>query len=124
MGNLKNMKDITKNVYWERNTKTRSNANIVGQVISKTTTDDFPRDAVTVRMSCITQKNPSISVYFYGATKTNTNYGWNYTDGKLIVFMTPVKGKATAYSFNGYTKMPMREIADYCEYIESEMANM
>ena len=22
------------------------------------------------------------------------------------------------------TKMPMREIADYCEYIESEMANM
>ena len=117
------MKDITKNVYWERNTKTRRNANIAGQVIPKTTTDNFPKDAVTVRMSCITKKNPSISVYFYGATKTKFG-GWNYADGKLIVFMTPVKGKATAYSFNGYTKMPMHEVADYCEYIESEMQNM
>ena len=64
MVNFKNMKDITKNVYWEKNTKTRSNANIVGQVIPKTTTDNFPYDAVTVRSDRITSKSPSVGVYF------------------------------------------------------------
>ena len=58
MGNLKNMKDITKNVYWERNIKTRSNSNIANQVIPKTTTDRFPHGAVTVRYNNITSTRP------------------------------------------------------------------
>jgi hypothetical protein len=118
MGNLKKMKDITKNVYWERNTKTRNNANIVGQVIPKTTTDRFPHDAVTVRYDRITSKFPSVGVYFL-----HKRYGSFYS--KLIVSITPDKqlGGYT-YSYNGYTKMPMREITDYCEYIQSEMQNM
>tara|TARA_Y100000310_G_scaffold138759_1_gene137797 strand:- start:216 stop:590 length:375 start_codon:yes stop_codon:yes gene_type:complete len=124
MVNLKKMKDITKNVYWERNTKTRSNANIVGQVIPKTTTDSFPHDAVTVRYDRITSKSPSVGVYFYGATKANTNYGWNYADGKLIVYMSPDANGGYNLSFNGYTKRSLREITDYCEYIQSEMENM
>ena len=39
MESLKNMKDITENVYWQRNIKTRRNSNIANQVIPKTTTD-------------------------------------------------------------------------------------
>ena len=118
MGNLKNMKDITKNVYWEKNTKTRSNANIVGQIIPKTTTDRFPYDAVTVRYSRISSKRPSVGVYFL-----HKRHGSFFS--KLIVSITPdsING-GYHYSYNGYTKMPMREITDYCEYIESEMANM
>jgi len=118
MGNLKNMKDITKNVYWEKNTKTRSNSNIVGQIIPKTTTDRFPYDAVTVRYSRISSKRPRVGVYFL-----HKRYGSIFI--KLIVSITPdsING-GYHYSYNGYTKMPMREITDYCEYIESEMANM
>ena len=122
------MKDITKNVYWEKNTKTRSNANIVGQVIPKTTTDNFPYDAVTVRYDRITSKSPSVGVYFYGALRTNQFNSklayYSYPDGKLIVYMSPDGNGGYDLSFNGYTKRPMREITDYCEYIQSEMANM
>ena len=123
------MKNITKNVYWERNTKTRSNANIVGQVIPKTTTDNFPHDAVTVRYDRITSKSPSVGVYFYGSTKTytnqfNKNYTYQYADGKLIVYMSPDGNGGYNLSFNGCTSRPMREITDYCEYIQSQMQNM
>jgi len=114
------MKDITKNVYWEKNIKTRSNANIVGQVIPKTTTDRFPHDAVTVRYDRITSKSPSVGVYFVNSKGI---YGSFFS--KLIVGITPdsING-GYHYSYNGYTKMPMREITDYCEYIQSEMENM
>ena len=121
------MKDITKNVYWEKNTKTRSNANIVGQVIPKTTTDSFPHDAVTVRYDRITSKSPSVGVYFYGALRTNqfnNHYNYQYPDGKLIVYMSPNGNGGYNLSFNGDTKRSLREITDYCEYIQSEMANM
>ena len=124
-GKFKKMKDITKNVYWEKNTKTRSNANIVGQIIPKTTTDRFPHDAVTVRYDRITSKSPSVGVYFYGKPYNHGGTLSAYPSSKLIVSITPdSKNRGYHYSYNGYTKMPMREVADYCEYIESEMQNM
>ena len=84
MESLKNMKDITKNVYWERNIKTRRNSNIANQVIPKTTTDKFLHGAVTVRYNHITSSNPSVSAYFYGKSY-NHNSDWPST--KLIVYI-------------------------------------
>ena len=117
------MKDITKNVYWERNIKTRRNPNIANQLIPKTTTDRFPHGAVTVRYNNITSTRPSVSAYFYGKS---SQYGFAST--KLIVYISPnSKKRGYHYSYNGEGSDDtffLRDVADYCEYIQSEMENM
>ena len=57
-------------VYWERNSKVR---NLLNQgkiankdVIKKTTTDNFPTEAATVRIQGTTKKNPFVSVHIRG----------------------------------------------------------
>ena len=124
MESLKNMKDITKNVYWERNIKTRRNSNIANQVIPKTTTDKFLHGAVTVRYNQITSSRPSVSAYFYGKSY-NHNSDWPST--KLIVYISPATNGGYHYNYNGYSKsdtFSLRDVTDYCEYIQSEMENM
>ena len=124
MVNLKNMKDITKNVYWERNIKTRRNPNIANQLIPETTTDRFPHGAVTVRYNQITSSRPSASAYFYG-NYYNHNSDWPST--KLIVYISPATNGGYHYNYNGYSKsdtFSLRDVTDYCEYIQSEMENM
>ena len=79
------MKDITKNVYWERNIKTRRNPNIANQLIPKTTTDRFPHGAVTVRYNQITSSRPSASAYFYGKSYNNGGVLSDWPSSKLIV---------------------------------------
>ena len=71
-------------IYWERNSKVR---NLLNQgkisdedVIQKTTTDNFPDDAATVRIQGITRKNPFISVHIRGEEFQRTYGGmasWN-----------------------------------------------
>ena len=124
MGNLKNMKDITKNVYWERNIKTRRNTNIANQLIPKTTTDRFPHGAVTVRYNQITSSRPSASAYFYGKSY---NHNSDWPSSKLIVYISPATYGGYQYNYNGYSKsdtFSLRDVTDYCEYIQSEMENM
>tara|TARA_R100000700_G_C3093803_1_gene93959 strand:- start:308 stop:673 length:366 start_codon:yes stop_codon:yes gene_type:complete len=121
------MKDISKNVYWERNIKTRRNPNIASQVISKTTTDNFPHGAVTVRYNQITSSRPSASVYFYGKSYNNGGVLSDWPSSKLIVYISPATNGGYHYNYNGYSKSDMfslRDVTDYCEYIQSEMENM
>ena len=121
------MKDITKNVYWERNIKTRSNSNIANQVIPKTTTDRFPHGAVTVRYNQITSSRPSASAYFYGKSYNNGGVLSDWPSSKLIVYISPATNGGYHYNYNGYSRSDMfslRDVTDYCEYIQSEMENM
>tara|TARA_Y100001938_G_scaffold11015_1_gene13743 strand:+ start:200 stop:559 length:360 start_codon:yes stop_codon:yes gene_type:complete len=71
-------------IYWERNSKVK---NLLNQgkisdedVIKKTSTDNFPTDAATVRIQGITRKTPFVSVHIRGETFQRT-YGngrtWN-----------------------------------------------
>ena len=99
MESLKNMKDITKNVYWERNIKTRRNSNIANQVIKKTTTDKFPHSAVTVRYNNITSTRPSVSAYFYGKSYNNGGVLSDWPSTKLIVYISP-DSKNGGYHYN------------------------
>jgi len=127
MVNLKNMKDISKNVYWERNIKTRRNPNIASQVIPKTSTDNFPHGAVTVRYQHITSSRPSASVYFYGKSYNNGGVLRDWPTSKLIVYISPATNGGYHYNYNGYSKsdtFSLRDVTDYCEYIQSEMENM
>ena len=121
------MKDITKNVYWERNIKTRRNPNIANQLIPKTTTDRFPHGAVTVRYNNITSTRPSVSAYFYGKSYNNGGVLSDWPSSKLIVYISPATNGGYHYNYNGYSKSDMfslRDVTDYCEYIQSEMENM
>jgi hypothetical protein len=101
MVNFKNMKDISKNVYWERNIKTRRNPNIASQVIPKTSTDNFPHGAVTVRYQHITSSRPSASVYFYGKSYNNGLRNW--PSSKLIVYISPATNGGYHYNITAST---------------------
>ena len=70
------------NIYWERNSKVK---NLLDQgkitdkdVIQKTTTDDFPIEAATVRIQGITKKHPSVSVHIRGDSFQRT-YGGSHS---------------------------------------------
>jgi hypothetical protein len=70
-------------LYWERNNKVK---NLLNQgkisdedVIKKTTTDNFPNDAATVRIQGLTKKHPFVSVHIRGQ-QFQRKYGggsWN-----------------------------------------------
>ena len=69
-------------IYWERNSKVK---NLLNQgkisdedVIQKTTTDNFPNDAATIRIQGITRKHPLVSVHIRGEA-FQRNWGGSHT---------------------------------------------
>ena len=48
-------------------------------VIPHTTTDNFPSDAITIRMQRMTQKAPNITLHIRGKTKMRSNWNKTYT---------------------------------------------
>ena len=64
------------NIYWERNSKVR---NLLNQgkitdkdIIKRTTTDNFPVEAATVRIQGMSRKIPFITVHIKGKGNTKT----------------------------------------------------
>lgn len=73
-----------KTIKWERNSRA---LNLAAQgkikdedIIPRTTTDDFPADAATVRMARMQEKVPFITLHIRGKSKQRT-YSWNNTAG-------------------------------------------
>ena len=67
-------------IKWERNSRA---LNLAAQgkikdedIIPRTTTDNFPTDAATVRMARMQEKTPFITLHIRGKSKQRT-YSWN-----------------------------------------------
>tara|TARA_Y100000310_G_C20189964_1_gene582036 strand:+ start:89 stop:457 length:369 start_codon:yes stop_codon:yes gene_type:complete len=67
-------------IKWERNSKVLS---LLAQrkihpddIIHRTTTDKFPADAATVRMTRVTEKTPHVTIHIRGKSKQRTT-SWN-----------------------------------------------
>ena len=71
-------------VKWERNTRVldliRSGKIDHEDMIPKTSTDNFPEEAATVRLSNVRAKKPFVTVHIKGKNKPQTNqyHSWNY----------------------------------------------
>ena len=91
----KRYKTIDK-VHWETNSLVKRHPDIdPSKIIPKSSTSEFPANAITVRFH--SQKRKYIGVYIYGETKTrtyNSGQSWTYVDSKLKVDL-PTK------SYNG-----------------------
>lgn len=117
---------IAKKVRWEKNSLVSSSPNIfAGQIIPKTTTDDFPCDAITVRFHNI--KSRIVSAYFYGKRGKNSWNNKTYPSSKLIVTL-PYASKhgEYGYSWNGSSPNDMTEyeMADILRYINAIVDDM
>ena len=70
-------------IKWERNSRAlalEAQGKIKGEnIIPKTTTDNFPFEAATVRMKQVTEKNPHVTVHIRGPKKTRTNTWGNFS---------------------------------------------
>ena len=73
------------NIYWERNSKVK---NLLSQgkitdkdVIQKTTTDDFPTEAATVRIQRIQDKTPTVTVHIRGKSRGRKMWNGNTYEG-------------------------------------------
>jgi len=95
-------------IYWETNSLIKRHPNIdPAKIIAKTSTHEFPADAITVRFR--SQATREVVVYFYGKEKTrswgNGPNATTYThiDEKLRVTLpsTTRNGRFTGYSFQG-----------------------
>jgi hypothetical protein len=71
------------NIKWERNSRVKDLVNKgkirVENVIPRTTTDNFPAEAATVRMRGMNNKVPFITIHIKGKGVQKTNSFNNYT---------------------------------------------
>lgn len=117
---------IAKKVRWEKNSLVTRSPNIfAGQIIPKTTTDEFPCDAVTVRFNSISKM--VATAHFCGkAGKARWN-NKHYPSTRLRVTM-PSSNKygEYGYSWNGDQPNDMTEyeMADILHYINSILYEM
>ena len=71
-------------IKWERNSVVVDLCNQgrihPDDIIRKTTTDDFPEEAATVRLANVRAKKPFITVHIKGKNKRQTNqyHSWSY----------------------------------------------
>ena len=72
-------------IKWERNSRAlalEAQGKIKSKdIIPKTTTDNFPFEAATVRMKQVTEKYPHITVHIRGAKKTKQFHSYSYEYG-------------------------------------------
>ena len=110
-------------VYWETNSLVKRHPDIdPSKIIPKSSTSEFPANAITVRFH--SQKRKYIGVYIYGETKTrtyNSGQSWTYVDSKLKGDL-PTKsynGREFGYSFQGElpSNMDFESLGIALEYI-------
>ena len=84
------MSRILPKLKWEKHGAVRGNPNIKSDaIIDKTTTDKFPADSITVRVT--SEKNKRFTVYLHGEKKERTFT--NYNGKKTSYFYTTEKLK-------------------------------
>jgi len=95
-------------IKWERNSRAlalEAQGKIKSKdIIPKTTTDNFPFEAATVRMKQVTEKYPHITVHIRGAKKTKQFHSYSYEYGPTcrVNFGGSWQGKEnTAMDSNG-----------------------
>ena len=124
-------------VHWESNTLIKRHPHIdPAKIISKSSTHDFPADAITVRFR--NQKMidglKDVGVYFYGKRKTRT-WGngpnantYDYIDKKLRVTLpfTTRNGNSTGHSFQGElpSNMDMESLKMALDYIKDTIGEI
>lgn len=129
---------------WEKHGVVRGNPNIKsGDIIDKTSTDKFPADSITVRVT--SAKNKRFTVYLHGEKKerTFTNYNgkktrYFYTTEKLKVSVdcNPQRGNIkqmagnltprnirASYSYTGDLPdyLDQYDVAAACDYIKDKL---
>ena len=117
-------------VHWEGNSFIKRHPHIdPAKIIAKTSTHEFPADAITVRFR--NQRTKEVGVYFYGEKKTstlgNTSTGrtYSYIDKKLRVTlpMTRHNGHPFGFSFQGElpSNMDMETLKIALDYIRDKI---
>lgn len=127
--------NIAKKVYWEKNQYVTHNPKIAPeQIITKTSTDKFPCDAITIRFHSL--KHKVTTAYFYGKSETRkygNNHTWTYPSSKLTVTFpntNPSDGRrAWGYTYqgdlhNGMSRQEVDVILDYIEDVLSDFLNL
>ena len=117
-------------VHWEANSLVKRHPHIdPAKIIPKSSTDEFPANAITVRFH--SQKRKYIGVYIYGEKKTrtyNSGQSWTYVDSKLKVDL-PTKGyngREFGYSFQGElpSNMDMESLGIALNYISDTVKEL
>lgn len=138
------MSRIIPKIKWERHGAVRCNPNIKSDaIIDKTSTDKFPADSITVRVT--SAKNKRFTVYLHGEKKerTFTNYNgkktsYFYTTEKLKISVdcNPQRGSIgyragsltprntrVSYSYTGDLPdyLDQYDVAAACDYITDNL---
>ena len=97
---------------WEKNNrvKTFAQQGLISEedIIPRSTTDNFPSNAATVRMHRSTQKHPVVTVHIRGEGKqrsnSHNNYVWTHCPTLRVTFGADYAGNLSdEVSYNGYT---------------------
>lgn len=107
------------NIFFKSNNRIKSIAQS-GQILpSKTVTDDFPCDAVTVVLTETTRQNPNFKFYFSGKSVKYVYNGKDYVSPayRCIVYLNHLNNQYRASFFGG--GIPLDELPDVMKLINS-----
>jgi hypothetical protein len=123
------MSRILPKLKWERHGVVRGNPSIKSDaIIEKTSTDKFPADSITVRVT--SAKNKKFGVYLHGEKKerTFTNYNgkktrYFYTTEKLKISVNCNPKTRASYSYTGDLPdyLDQYDVAAACDYIKDKL---
>jgi hypothetical protein len=95
-------------VHWESNSFIKRHPHIdPDKIIDKSSTDEFPDGAITVRFR--SQATREVGVYFYGEKKNrtwNNGQSYNYIDKKLRVTLRIQEESVNRYGFSFQGELP------------------
>ena len=114
--------NLVDKIYWETNSRVK-NSNLINssKIIQKTSTADFPADAITIRLHNTSSQDLTGTAYFYGKNKTYTDWSgqpYQVAEGRLMVTIYPKTDKLV---FNGelhtksYSTQDITDIINYCK---------
>ena len=120
--------NITDKIYWENNSRVKS-SNLINpnKIVPKSSTDQFPMDAITIRLRDMNSQNLNGTAYFYGKAETHkdwTGQPYQVAESKLMV---TIFNNKDGIVFNGnvnsktYSMQDITDAINCCKDIISKL---
>lgn len=122
------MNPVIDKIYWENNSRVKSSSLInPAKIVPKSSTDQFPMDAITIRLRDINSQNLNGTAYFYGKAETHKDWQGNpYQVAGSKLMVSVVNGKSHIV-FNGgvcnksYSMQDLTDAINYCKEVISKL---
>ena len=122
------MNPVIDKIYWENNSRVKNSSLInPAKIVPKSSTDQFPMDAITIRLRNMNSKELSGTAYFYGKAETYKDWQGQPYQAAGSKLMVSIQNTNNYVVFNGaiknksYSMQDLTDAVNYCKSVISQL---